>query len=111
MATKTERANRPEAEVEALRKEVETLKKDILKLTETLGKIGEEKLKSSVDEVKEKIAAQIPDERLEELEALKNQGEEAIEAIRQQQKEHPVGTLLAAAGIGFLLGRVLGGKS
>ncbi|BDY13319.1 DUF883 family protein [Hydrogenimonas cancrithermarum] len=111
MTRKATTANQPDAEVEALKKEIEILKKDLLRLTETLGKVGEETIKSSVEDVKEKISAQIPEERLEQIEALKSQGEEAIEAIRQQQKEHPVGTLLLAAGIGFLLGKVLGGKS
>ena len=111
MPQKATDAPQADKDVEALRKEIETLKKDLLKLTETLGKIGEEKIRSSVDEVKEKVVSQIPKEQLEQLEAVKAQGEEAIEMIKQQQKEHPVGTLLVAAGIGFLLGKVLGGKS
>ena len=111
MPQKATGAPQTDKDVEALKKEIETLKKDLLKLTETLGKIGEEKIRSSVDGVKEKITSQIPQEQLEQLEAVKAQGEEALEAIKKQQKGHPVGTLLVAAGIGFLLGKVLGGKS
>ena len=107
MTRKTANSTAAEADVEALKKEIETLKQDLLRLTETVGKVGESKLKESVDEVKEKIVSQIPPEQLE---AAKVQGEEALEAIKRQQKEHPVGTLLVAAGIGFLLGKVLGGR-
>jgi len=111
MAAKTESANRSDNDMDALKKEIEALKKDILRLTETLGKVGEQKIRSSVEDVREKIEARIPEAQLEQLEALKKQSEEAMETIRQQQKEHPLGTLLVAAGIGFLLGRVLGGKN
>ena len=110
MTRKNANSTAAEADVEALKKEIETLKQDLLRLTETVGKVGESKLKESVDEVKEKIVSQIPPEQLEQLEAAKVQGEEALEAIKRQQKEHPVGTLLVAAGIGFLLGKVLGGR-
>ncbi|WP_456451326.1 hypothetical protein [Hydrogenimonas sp.] len=95
---------------EELQKEIEALKADLMRLTDTLAKMGEETIKSAAGEAKEKIAAQIPEEQLERLEALKSRGEEALEAIKQQQKEHPLGTLLVAAGIGFLLGRAMGGR-
>ncbi|WP_201351843.1 DUF883 family protein [Hydrogenimonas urashimensis] len=111
MTQKNTQSETTGADVEALKKEIETLKKDLLRLTETVGKVGEAKLRESLDGVKERIASEIPPEQLEKFDALKDQGEEAIEAIRRQQKEHPVGTLLVAAGVGFLLGKILGGKN
>ena len=97
------------ASVEDLKKEIETLKEDLLKLTKAFEKVGEEKIKEAVGDVKERIAQKIPKEQLERLETVKAQGEEAIEAIKRQQKEHPLGTLLVAMGLGFLLGRLMGG--
>ncbi|WP_353661334.1 hypothetical protein [Hydrogenimonas sp. SS33] len=95
-------------DVEALKAEIETLKRDLLKLTETLGKMGEEKIRSAAEGAKEKVVSQIPPEQMEQLEALQEQGAKAMEMIKKQQKENPVGTLLVAAGIGFLLGKIMG---
>ena len=95
---------------EELQKQIEALRQDLLRITDTLAKMGKEKIEEAAGEAKEKIAEQIPEEQLRQIEALKAQGEEALEALKQQQKEHPMGTLLVAAGIGFLLGRVLGGR-
>ncbi len=97
--------------IEELKREIEALKSDLSKLTQTLGKIGEEKIKSSAEEIKEQILSQIPKEQLKQLEEAKEKGEEVLETLKEQQQKHPAGTLLVAAGIGFLLGRVLGGKS
>ncbi len=98
-------------EVEELKREIEKLKEDLSKLTQTLGKVGEEKIRGSVEEIKEQVLSQIPKEQLERLEEVKAKSEELLEAVKEQQQKHPAGTLLVAAGIGFLLGRVLGGKS
>ena len=110
MTRKTTAARAETPTTEELKKEIEALKADLMRLTDTLAKMGEETIKSAAGEAKEKIAARIPDEKLEQLEALKTQGEEALEAVKQQQKEHPLGTLLVAAGIGFLLGKAMGGR-
>ncbi|BBG66629.1 hypothetical protein NNO_1926 [Hydrogenimonas sp.] len=99
------------AQIDELKKEIEALKNDLSKLTQTLGRIGEEKIKSSAEDIKEQILSQIPKEQLEQLKEAGAKSEEILEAIKDQQQKHPAGTLLVAAGIGFLLGRVLGGKS
>ncbi len=99
------------AQIDELKKEMEALKKDISKLTQTLGKITEEKIKSSAGDIKDQILSQIPKEQLEQLEEARVKSEEVLETLKEQQQKHPAGTLLVAAGIGFLLGKVLGGKS
>ena len=113
MAEKERKAQEVEARdagVAELKKEIETLKEDLLKLTKAFEKVGEEKIKRAVGDVKERIAEKIPREQLEKLESVKAQGEEAIEVLKKQQKEHPLGTLLVAIGIGFLMGRLMGGN-
>lgn len=99
------------AEVKALKAEIETLKKDLSKLSGTLQQLAASKAKEKFDDTKEQILSQIPDEQKEKIEAIKTEGEKAAEAIKAQQQEHPMGTLLVAAGIGFLVGKVLGTKS
>lgn|GEM_PF-1488721 len=114
MMTKKEEAvqavETKDAGVEELKKEIETLKEDLLKLSRAFEKVGEEKIKRAVGDVKERIVEKIPEEQLERLEAVKAQGEEAIETLKKQQQEHPLGMLLVAIGLGFLMGRLTGGN-
>ena len=98
------------ATVDELKKEIETLKKDLVNLTRAFEKAGQEKLKQTVGDVKDRIAEKIPREQLERLEKVKAQGEDALKALKKQQKEHPLGTLLVAIGIGFLMGKLMGGN-
>jgi ElaB/YqjD/DUF883 family membrane-anchored ribosome-binding protein len=98
------------AEIKALKEEIETLKNDLSKLSGTLQQIAETKAKEKFEEVKEQILSQIPEDQKEKIEALKAEGEKAVEAVKTQQEQHPVGTLLVAAGIGFLMGKMFGTK-
>ena len=107
---KVEAVPAKDAKVEELKKEIETLKKNLVNLTKAFEKAGEEKVKETVGSVKDKITERISNEQLERLEKVKEQGEDALEAIKRQQKEHPLGTLLVAIGIGFLLGKLMGGN-
>jgi len=99
------------AEVKALKAEIEALKNDLSKLSETLQQIAAAKTKEKLEDVKEQILSKIPEDQKEKMEALKAEGEKAVEAIKTQQEQHPMGTLLVAAGIGFLMGKMFGTKS
>ena len=101
-------AKSPESDVEALKEEIETLKEDLKRLTQTLAEVGERKLESAAKEAASEAYERIPPETRERLEALAAQGTEVLEEIKKRQKEHPLGTLLIAAGIGFLLGKAFG---
>jgi len=98
------------AEIKALKEEIEALKNDLSKLSGTLQQITAAKAKETLEDVKEELLSQIPEAQKEKIEALKAEGERAVEAIRSQQEQHPLGTLLVAAGIGFLVGKLLGSK-
>ena len=102
---------RESAEVKALKDEIEALKNDLSKLSETLQQIAAAKAKEKLEDVKEQILSKIPEDQKEKMETIKAEGEKAIEAIKTQQEQHPMGTLLVVAGIGFLLGKMLGTKS
>jgi ElaB/YqjD/DUF883 family membrane-anchored ribosome-binding protein len=99
------------AEIKALKQEIEALKNDLSKLTETLQQIAAAKAKEKAEDIKEEILSKIPDDQKEKIEALRAEGEKAVDAIKTQQEQHPMGTLLVAAGIGFLIGKVFGTKS
>ncbi|MEJ2469479.1 MAG: hypothetical protein P8Y51_10580, partial [Campylobacterales bacterium] len=98
------------AEIKALKQEIEALKNDLSKLTETLQQIAAAKEKEKAENIKEEILSKIPDDQKEKIEALRAEGEKAVDAIKTQQEQHPMGTLLVAAGIGFLIGKVFGTK-
>ena len=104
-------AQQESAEVKALKAEIEALKKDLSQLSETLQQLAAAKAKEKLGDVKEQILSQIPEEQKEKIAAIKAEGEKAVEAIKVQQQEHPMGTLLVAAGIGFLIGKLFGSKS
>ncbi len=99
------------AEIKALKAEIAALKNDLSKLSGTLQQIAETKAKEKLEEVKEQVLSKIPDEQKEKIEALKAEGEKVAEAIKIQQEQHPLGTLVAAVGIGFLIGKLFGTKS
>ena len=98
------------AEIKALKQEIEALKNDLSKLSDTLQQVAATKAKETLEDVKEQILSQIPEDQKEKLEALKAEGEKTIEAIKAQQQQHPMSTLLVAAGIGFLMGKLFGTK-
>ncbi|WP_457595811.1 hypothetical protein [Hydrogenimonas sp.] len=106
----TRRAEERQDENEALKREVEALKRDLAKLSETLAKMGERKFEEGVAAAKVRAAETVGDEPIERIRELADEGEALVEALKKQHKEHPLGTLLVAAGIGFLLGRALGGR-
>jgi len=98
-------------EVENIKQDLADLKNDIKSLTITLKDMG----KQQVDEAAEKLSDKKDDlldsfslaEIKERLEELKGDGEEAVDMVKQQVEKNPVGTLLAAVGLGILLGKLL----
>ncbi len=91
-----------------LKKEVEALKRDLLALTHALGKRGKESLAESAEEIKNRLMEKIPKEQLEKMEGMKERGEEVLETLKKQQEAHPVGTVLFALALGFLIGKAWG---
>jgi len=98
-------------ELENIKGDLADLKEDIKGLTNALKDLG----KQRVDEAAEKIGKKKDDlldscslaEIRERLEGLKNEGEDAIDLVRQQVEKYPAATLLAAVGIGVLIGKLL----
>ena len=99
------------AEVKALKAEIEALKNDLSKLSDTLQQLAAIKAKEKMQDVKEEILSHIPEDQKEKIEAIKAEGEKAVAAMKTQQEQHPMGMLLIAAGIGFLMGKMFGTKS
>ena len=105
MATETNK------EVENIKQDLADLKNDIKGLTKALKDLG----KQRVDETAEKLSEQKNDlldnfslaEIKQRLEELKDDSEDAVDVVRQQVEKNPLGTLLAAVGVGILLGKLL----
>jgi ElaB/YqjD/DUF883 family membrane-anchored ribosome-binding protein len=98
-------------ELENIKQDLADLKKDIKGLTMALKDVG----KQQVDETTEKLCDKKDDllenfslgEIKERLEELKGDGAEAVDVVRQQVEKNPLGTVLAAVGIGILLSKLL----
>jgi len=98
-------------EVENIKQDLADLKNDIKGLTVALKDMG----KQQVDEAAEKLSDKKDDlldsfslaEIKQRLEELKGDGEDAVDMVKQQVEKNPVGTLLAAVGLGILLGKLL----
>ena len=97
-------------EVENIKQDLSDLKNDIKELTSALKDMGRQK----IDEASEKIGDRKDDllgnfslaEIKERLEELKGDGEDTMNLVRQQVEKNPVGTLLAAVGLGIVLGKL-----
>lgn len=102
-------ANNVQDEVKVLKDDVAKLRSDITDLVDLLREIGLQK----VDETREGIEDEIREQR-EKLRVTMNrareQGRAAAGDFEQQITDHPIGSLLTAFGIGFILAKLSGGK-
>ncbi len=93
-------------EVTELKKEIETLKRDFLKLGDSLEKIVSQKIEKNFEEFKTTIKEKIPQDGSGEFEALKIKGKDTVKFLKLEQELHPFLTILAAVGVGYLIGKI-----
>lgn len=97
-------------ELEALQEDIRQLRKDLKSIMETIGEDGKARLhqaghrltgfaRDRIDQVRD--AAEIAFAKVRKL------GRSTKETIEKQIQEKPVLTLLAAVGVGMLLGKIL----
>ncbi len=98
-------------ELDAIKDDLASLKEDIRKLTGALTEMGRERVGEAADKISEKKEDLLDSLSLaeirERLAQLKNEGEDALGVVREQVEKYPAGTLLAAVGVGVLIGRLL----
>lgn len=108
----TAEANR---EIDNIKDDLAELKKDIKGLTSALTDLGKDRVSETAEKIGEKKDDLLDSLSLaeikERLAELKGEGEDALDVVRDQVEKYPAGTLLAAVGVGVLIGKLLGGSS
>ncbi len=97
-------------EMQVLKDDVAKLRSDIAGLVDLFKELGLQK----VNEARDTIEGEL-DEQREKLRAMFNsareRGKGTVDDLEQHVTEHPLGSVLTAFGIGYILARLLGGKS
>jgi ElaB/YqjD/DUF883 family membrane-anchored ribosome-binding protein len=100
-------------ELENIKDDLAELRNDIKGLTLALTEIGKKRVDEAGDIINDKKEDLLDSLSLaeikEKLSELKGEGEDALDVVREQVEKYPAGTLLAAVGVGVLIGRILGG--
>ena len=100
-------------ELDNIKNDLAELKEDIRNLTTALADMGRERVGEAAEKMSEKKEDLLDSLSLaeirERLAQLKDEGEDALDKVRDQMEKYPAGTLLAAVGVGVLIGRLLCG--
>jgi len=101
-------------ELENIKKDLAELKKDIKSLTSALTDIGKEQVEEAAGTIGRKKEVLLDSLSLEEIKKrladLTQEGEDALDVVREQVEKYPAGTLLASVGVGVLIGILLGNR-
>ena len=97
-------------EMENIKLDLADLKKDIKGLTMALKDMGKQQVDEATGKLTDKKDDLLDNFSLSEikkrLDELKDDGEDVVDVVRQQVEKNPIGTLLAAVGVGILLGKL-----
>ena len=97
-------------ELQVLKDDLSKLRGDVADLVGVLKALGLEQVDATRESVEDELQAQR--ERLRALLArARERGRGAADELEQHVNEHPVGSLLTAFGIGYILAKLSGGKS
>ena len=101
-------------ELENIKKDLAELKKDIRGLTSALKDIGQEQVEEVAGTIGKKKEVLLDSLSLAEIKKrlaeLTQEGDDALDAVREQVEKYPAGTLLASVGVGVLIGILLGNR-
>ena len=103
-------ASNVQEEMQILKDDVAKLRADITDLVGLLKDLGLQK----VDETRGNVEEELKEQRAKFQEALnraRERGMGSVEDLEQQMAEHPVGSLLTAFGIGYIIAKLSGGRS
>lgn len=97
-------------EMQVLKDDVAKLRTDISDLVGLLKDLGLQKVDETRGTVEEELQEQR--ERLRvALGQARERGKGYVDDVEQQMTEHPLGTLLTAFGIGYIIAKLSGGRS
>jgi ElaB/YqjD/DUF883 family membrane-anchored ribosome-binding protein len=97
-------------EMQVLKDDVEKLRSDISDLVGLLKDLGLQKIDETRGTVEEELQEQREKLRVV-LGRARERGKSAVDDVEQQMTEHPLGTLLTAFGIGYIIAKLSGGRS
>lgn len=95
-----------EQELQNLKSDVAALRSDISDLARTMGEIGTRRAHAFRDQVADDIRNS-REELRRRLDKARDRGRQAYHDVEEQVTEHPLGSLAAAVGIGFILAKLL----
>ena len=102
-------------EIDNIKKDLDELKNDIKGLTSALTNLGKERVGEAAEKISDKKDDLLDSLSLAEIKdrlaELKGDGEDALDVVREQVEKYPAGTLLAAVGVGVLIGKLMGGSN
>ena len=104
----TPQQHKLEEEVAALKEDMARLREDILNLTRALG----ENASGVKDQAREELlkrAQKLQAQTQEQLEKAQAAGQQVVDEVEQQIVQKPFASLLTAAGVGFILAKLLDG--
>ena len=99
--------------VEAVHKQMEEMRDDFSKLSSDVKGVMQALIelgRSEAGEVGENLRNQAHkqmDQVKQAMDATRQRGEDTVESLGKKVKQHPLGTMLGALGVGFLLGALL----
>jgi ElaB/YqjD/DUF883 family membrane-anchored ribosome-binding protein len=97
-------------ELQTLKDDIAKLRTDVSQLVDVLKDLGVEKVDSARASVEEEIQAQR--ERVRDaIGKAKDRGKKTADDIEDHITEHPLSSLLAAFGLGFIIAKLSGGGS
>ena len=97
-------------ELQNLKDDVTKLRTDVSELVGLLKDLGAEKIDAARGNVAEELQARREQLR-EAMGKAKARGKKAADDIESQISEHPLSSLLAAFGLGFIIAKLSGGGS
>jgi ElaB/YqjD/DUF883 family membrane-anchored ribosome-binding protein len=96
----------PKDDLNALREDFDKLREDVGKLTETLKQLGLDRAHGAQDRVNERLDE--ARERLRErVDTAGQRGRAYYDQVEGRVGEHPLGSLLTAFGVGFVIAKLL----
>lgn len=93
-------------EVQKLREDLAQLREDVSSLTQTLKDLGVQR----TEDLKGSARAEYQRRReqfREQVEGLRDRGRDALDEVEESIGEHPMSSLLAAFGLGFIIAKML----
>jgi len=97
-------------ELQTLKDDVAKLRTDVSELVGLLKDLGADKVDEARGTVEEELRARREQLR-ESVGRAKARGKKAADDIEEQITEHPLSSLLAAFGLGFIIAKLSGGGS